>query len=443
MTVLFVLLEFAPVNTTGNFRSLKFIKYLPQFGIEPVVISLPPEQAARLFNARIDENLLKEIPDSVPVYRIPCGEIKFPSNRVLAYLDSFFSLNDKFQDAWQKNLLAELPSIIKKHQPSALYVSLPPFSMGIAMEKIARHYNIPLVADMRDLWAYWGSSLLPSKLHFLVKKNQERKLFNTAAKIIGVTPQVVDIFRKAHPQIPASKFEIIYNGYDDLQTPALQHKEDDGLFRIGYTGAFYYEPESNELGLQKWWKRPGHKKIQYKPIAEDWKYRSPYFFLKTLKAFFEKYPEYRSKVRFEFIGREPRWLGGMLDEFGLRPYYTAHGFLAYEQVQKLQQSFNVFLATSEKVLGGEHYCLPSKVFDYLKYQKPVLAFVTPGVQKDFLTGAGIGTWFDPDDVEGSVEKLKALVDTPPKVGTNQTYLAQFSRKALAEKLAKLLKEIKN
>lgn len=443
MTVLFVLLEFAPVNTTGNFRSLKFIKYLPQFGIEPVVVSLPPEQGAKLFNAKIDNNLLKEIPASVPIYRIPCEPIEFSSNKLIAFIDSLFSVNDKFQQAWEKNLMAELPAIIEKHKPEALYVSMPPFSMGVTMTKIARKFSIPLVADMRDLWAYWGSSLLPTRFHFLAKKKQERKLFETAKKIVSVTPQVVDIFKKAHPHVPSSKFEIIYNGYDDIVSPPASESRSTNKFRIGYTGSFYYEPGSNELGLQKWWKRPGHKKLQYKPIAEDWKYRSPYYFLKTMGALFSKYPAYREKLQFDFIGKEPEWLKGMISEFDLGGNYKCHGFLPYQEVQQLQQSFDVFLATSEKVLDGEHYCLPSKVFDYLKYQKSVAAFVTPGIQKDFLMGAGIGVWFDPDDLDGSVEKLKDLIDKAPAVKLNQEYLQQFDRKNLAAQLANLFQKLKN
>ncbi len=56
--VLFLAMEFAPVNTTGNYRSLKFVKYLNQFGIDPIVITLKQDEAADFFKAKIDYDLL-------------------------------------------------------------------------------------------------------------------------------------------------------------------------------------------------------------------------------------------------------------------------------------------------------------------------------------------------------------------------------------------------
>ncbi|HNA42842.1 MAG TPA: hypothetical protein PLP81_12150, partial [Saprospiraceae bacterium] len=76
INILFLIAEFAPVNTTGNFRSLKFVKYLPDLGINPVVITLPAEEGASLFNAKLDNTLLDEIPPSVEIYRIS-PEVEF------------------------------------------------------------------------------------------------------------------------------------------------------------------------------------------------------------------------------------------------------------------------------------------------------------------------------------------------------------------------------
>ncbi len=61
LPVLFILMEFAPVNTTGNFRSLKFIKYLGDYGIKPIIVTFIAEEAAIFFNAKIDIDLLNEL----------------------------------------------------------------------------------------------------------------------------------------------------------------------------------------------------------------------------------------------------------------------------------------------------------------------------------------------------------------------------------------------
>src|SRR5512132_2126966 len=60
---------FPPAGVVGVYRTLKFVKYLPEFGWEPVVLTVS--------NARFpvyDESLMKLIPAGVEVHRCPSFE---------------------------------------------------------------------------------------------------------------------------------------------------------------------------------------------------------------------------------------------------------------------------------------------------------------------------------------------------------------------------------
>ena len=69
--VLFILMEFAPVNTTGNFRGLKFIKYLNK-NFQAIVLTFVVKEGEVIFNTNSDESLLSELPSECVIYRIHC-----------------------------------------------------------------------------------------------------------------------------------------------------------------------------------------------------------------------------------------------------------------------------------------------------------------------------------------------------------------------------------
>jgi glycosyltransferase involved in cell wall biosynthesis len=444
--VLFLAMEFAPVNTTGNYRSLKFVKYLRTFGIEPVVITFKEEEAASFFNAKIDKGLLNDIPSGTAIYRVHCGDgKKYYKNRFRRFTTIFFSIKDNFAVRWKKYLFKELGSIIERHNPRAIFTSLPPFSSGMLSVEISRIYNIPLITDMRDAWAMWGYAPFATRVHFGLTIAEEAKIFKHSAAIIGVTPQIIRNFKRSHPQIDASKFHYIPNGFDgEMQThSSFDFPSNPARIRIGYVGTLYYNAETRESIFKPWWKRKRHRKLQYTAVKEDWLYRSPYFFLKMLASLFLQYPYMKNIVMVDFVGKKPTWLVGMIAEFGLGENVTLHGFVTHQEAKKIQEGFDLILATSEKVIGDEHYCLPSKSFDSIGMNKPVLGFVTEGIQKEFIECSGLGIICDPDNTQQSVDTFMELVKHGKTFSPNREYIASFHRKNLASSLADVFKQVIN
>lgn len=431
------------MNTTGNFRPLKFVKHLPAMGILPIVVTFKAEQGARYFNAALDPSLLNELPQQVPVYRIDCDEPKIYRSKVMNFLRFYFSIHDSFAVRWKRNLLSQLPSIVHRHRPKLVFTTLPPFSSGGLAVDIADRFNLPLVIDMRDLYSKWGSSPSRSRVHFWLANLDERRLFSKAKVIVAATPQLSSIFKSSHPKINEEKFYHIPNGFD-VNVDAIK----DFYFQphrkkvvIGYVGSFYYEPELHRLMNRPWWKRPGYKGFFYSPQREDWLYRSPYYFFKALTEMFKKWPSTTGRVSVEFIGKTPLWLQQMVSEFKLENIVIYHGFVSHQRALEIQNSFDLFLVTSEKVVGGEHYCLPSKVFDFVGKAKPILGFVTQGVLKDFLANSNLGVICNPDDPETSASNMYSLISQGEEFKVNRNYLSLYSRKETAAKLGHLLRAV--
>lgn len=444
--VLFLLMEFAPVNTTGNFRSLKFIKYLSQFGIQPIIVTFREEEGAKYLHSHIDPALLNDLPQDAIVYRIHCDELKLPFRGKLGeFVSIFFSIKDSLAGRWRPYLLKEIDGIISKHQPTLLYTSLPPFSSGMLAVEVSKKFNLPLIVDMRDLWAMFGSSPLPTYFHYKLMVSEERKIFEHATAILGVTPQLIDTIKTTHPSVDQKKFHLIPNGFDrELGQPESFHFDaSKEKIVIGYVGAFYFVPRQRDNVFKPWWRKPAHQMLEYNPVKQDWLYRSPYFFFKALHALFQKHPQLKNKVQIEFVGKKLAWLDEMLSELDLKSICVMHGFVDHKKSLALQKNFDLFLATSEKVIGGEHYCMPSKVFDYVGQKKPILGFVTEGIQKEFLERSGLAVICNPDDTQASAEKLYKLFTEGRTFTPNNEYLGQFNRLELAKKLAAVINDLKN
>ena len=181
--------------------------------------------------------------------------------------------------------------------------------------------------------------------------------------------------------------------------------------------------------------------LKYVPIKEDWLYRSPYFFLKAISQLFLTFPRFQKIISIEFIGHAPQWLSEMIDEFDLKNFVKMHGVVTHQESLSLQNNFDLLLATSERVINGEHYSLPSKIFDYIRLGKPILGFVTPGIQKDFIERSGLGVICDPDNSRETTEKLNALIEKGMVFCPNKEYIVSFHRKTLTESLANEIKKL--
>lgn len=437
MKIIVLCAQFFPLNVAGAYRPSKFVKYLKGLGVEPVVVTIPPHQASEFFGSSLDSNLMEDLGDDFVFYQVPLENGKKFSTGLRGYFD----IVDNTAKLWKDNLLRELPKIIDKEKPTWIYTSLPPFSLGRLSVDIARDYGLKLVLDLRDAWSQW--CIVPYKTYWHYKRTlkEEGYCLHHADVVLTTSKQTLEEMRRLHPLVLDEKFHVLPNGYDaniDWTLPACSKSKKH--FTIGYVGSFYYSPEMRNNIYRKWWEKSPHKWFQYIPVKEDWLYRSPYFFFKTLHACFKYNPSLKEIVRLDFVGKEPEWLLDMLEEFNLKSIYRSHGFVSNGQALKIQEDFDAFLATSAKIDGKEDYSFGSKNFEYIQFKKPIIGFTPIGVLREFLQKSGLGIIFDPDDIQSSVKKLEELINDKIFVEPNHQFLMKFHRKSLAEKLLSILKE---
>src|SRR5665648_76921 len=102
--VLMIAQYFPPAGGVGTFRVTKFVKYLRDFGWEPVVLTVSKTCYPK--SVWLDYDLEKDIPDGVHIYRTNIGW-------------SHFINDDGIR--WLSFLLASAFKVIKKEQPNLIY----------------------------------------------------------------------------------------------------------------------------------------------------------------------------------------------------------------------------------------------------------------------------------------------------------------------------------
>jgi hypothetical protein len=443
MKLLFVAFEFPPIGGGGVHRSIKFTKYLRDFGVDPVVLTTELESFRRVISNPVDETLLDELPDGLDVERVSClPPDNFNKGKFSEWRRIFFSLVDGPQAKfWKPHLVQQLPRILAEYKPEAIFVTLPPFCMAPLWCEIAERVGLPIILDFRDGWSHWRVSPYGSWVHYRMTLQLERACLRRAARVICSSDQIRADLLSAHPSVPASKLVTITNGFDaDIDEWHVQGRADGGdEFRIGYVGSFYYTPENRAAMMSPWWRKRPNRMLQYTPRKEDWLYRSPYFFFRALSRVLERRPELRRRLRLRFAGQKPNWIGRQLEEFGLTDLAEFHGYLDHGSVLKFQAECDALLVTSSKVIGGQDYSIAGKTFEYFSMRRPILGFVAEGAQKNILQRSGLALICDPDDSEGSARKLSDLIDGKVRFAPDDSFLHGLHRRNLTRQLADVIK----
>lgn len=435
--VLMVALEFAPVQTTGAFRSIAFARHLPEFGFKPIVVTIETAHAAAIFQAPVNQALLSQLPDSVAIEALAPDRPTSSETRTRALLRIMTSLDDRFFQKFRAALDARLPQIVARYAPKLVYVSSPPFGAARIGEHISEALGVPCVLDMRDAWAEWGMAPFPTYLHYRARRTDEERAFAQATAVVTVTDRLRALFRASHPDLPPEKFHVIPNGFggESLEAGPLAKTGDGERFDVAYVGSYYYTPPKPRS-----LRRP-HSLLHYTRGHEDWSYRSPLYFFRAWQALRGIDPAAAKRLRFHHIGKVPPWLAAMAKDHGVEAQCTFHGQIPKQDVAALLDRMDAQLATSMKRPDGGDYCLASKTFDYIVARKPIIAFVTEGSQKDFLAASGAALLFDPDDAQGSARALRALLADTPALALDGAFLNRFHRKENTARLAALFGDL--
>jgi len=335
---------FPPMGMSGVQRTLKFVKYLPEFGWQPVVLTIKPRGSYCY-----DQQLLEEIPNTHisrtfsfdPLYLSPSGHrpVAITRRNIVAGFNRFFIPDNKL--GWIPFAVSRGLAIAKEQSIDAIYSTAPPFSSHLAALALKRKLNKPLICDFRDAWTQNPQAAYASPLHKKFDYFLEKKVLKNADRIIAINQEIVDSFVKTYPGISPDKFKILPQGFDpaDFESvaPIKQSK-----FTIVYTGTF----------VEK---------------------RTPEPLLNALKIIRNLHPEIFNNIQVIFAGTFRQADKDMVRSAGMEDAVEFRGYIPHKESIALLKSADLLWLVIHPSEGKT--VATGKLYEYLGAQKPILASV--------------------------------------------------------------------
>jgi glycosyltransferase involved in cell wall biosynthesis len=408
--LLIVAYYFPPLGGAGVQRTLKFIKYLPEFGWQPVVLTV-----GRSSSKLEDTSLESEIPSNTSVYRTPA--LLLPSWlpwRLRNFIGKDLMLVDQ-QIGWLPFAVYYGRRVIQQESVRAIYTTSTPYTSHLIGLRLKRITSLPWLADFRDPWVGSFSRSFPTQLHEQIARRMESQVVQTADRITVVSEPMRQAFLTRYTSLEAQRVLTLPNGYDSddfLNAEPLEREEKDCM-HITYTGSFYGR-------------------------------RQPYHFLQGLQAALNSNRVSRRKIRIWFVGNMNQDVLQQIEAFDLEDVVRMVGYLSHTQ------SINYLLGSDVLLLiigpgPGSEIVFTGKIFEYLASYKPILALVPPGVAANLLEESQAGIIVPPHDVKAITDQIVNLYgkweDDDLNIASDQSVINRYDRLRLTGKLADALEAI--
>lgn len=426
--VLIIAYYWPPAGGPGVQRWLNFVKYLPKFGIEPVVYV--PENPNYPI---LDESLLKAVPN-VEILKQPISEpyklAKFFSKKdtkqissgiipreqkqsviqkLLLFIRGNFFIPDA-RKSWVKPSVNYLSEYLERNPVDAIITTGPPHSLHLIGLKLKQRLNIKWIADFRDPWTTIGYHKKLKLMSFAEKKHKalEREVLTSADQIITTSFTTKDEFS----EMTGKPISVITNGYNAEDFELAETTELDQKFTIGHIGSLLSE-------------------------------RNPEMLWQVLSGLIKEREDFAAVFQLKLAGTISEDILHSLDTYGLRNHTVQLGYLshqeAFHQMQK-SQVLALIEIDSEETKG----IIPGKLFEYLLAKRPILAIGPKDWDvEQIITETESGHTFGYKDAEALKQQILRYFELfqQNNLQVHSKNIERYSRVHLTEQLSEVNKKV--
>ena len=422
--VLIITYYWPPAGGPGVQRWLKFVKYLPEFDIEPVVY-IPENPHYPI----IDDSIGKDISSLLEIIKMPISEpYKFAKllsgkkaktissgiisetskqsliEQLLLFIRGNFFIPDARKN-WVKPSVKFLEDYILSNSIETVITSGPPHSLHLIGLELKNKLDVTWIADFRDPWTtigYHDKLKLTSRSK---KKHRalEKEVLNTADQILVTSLTTKQQFK----ELTKSPIEVITNGYDIEANNDLIRL--DSKFTISHIGSLLSR-------------------------------RNPKVLWQVLKELLVETPGFSDDFQLNLIGTVSDTIINELTTYNLSEYVQVKGYVSHDKALKFQKQSQVLLLV--EIDSEETQCIiPGKLFEYMASKRPIIALGPKNSEVETLIQkTQTGNYFKYHDYTA----LKNVILKHYKAYKNKTLtvdtvgVEDYSRKSLTKVLAKLI-----
>lgn len=427
--VLILTYYWPPGGGAGVQRWLKFVKYLPEFGWQPIVYA--PENPEYM---AIDNSLEKDIPTGTEVIKTRVWEPyeiykRFVGMKKEDKINAAFVSEKKkpkrseglavwirgnlfIPDArrfWINPSVNHLTRYLEKNPVDVIVSTGPPHSMHLIALKLKEKFSVSWIADFRDPWtriSYYNELRLTARSD-RKHKMLEKLVLKKADRVLVVSQGMKEDFE----EILQRDYQVIHNGYDTDDIPDTK-VETDKKFSVAHIGVL-----AKSRNPEKLWKVLGEI------CRED--------------------DRFRNDLEIKLVGKVDVNVLEMLENFGLKQNLNRIPYLPHDKVIEEQHKSAVLLLLIHDTPKAK-LILTGKIFEYLSARRPILCIgPEDGDAARIIRETESGTTVDRNNEASIKSEVLRLYRDFIKGGKfdGGRNIEQFSRKALTHKLSGLLNEL--
>ena len=433
--VLIISYYWPPTGGSGVQRWVKFAKYLPAEGWQPVIYTPEnPEQLA------VDASLEAEVPAEAEVIRrrivepyemykkllrksghskeaVEVNPVNAQNKsflqKVAMWIRGNFFLPDP-RCLWIRPSVKFLKEYLKEHPVDLIVSTGPPQSMHLIGRLLAKETGLPWIADFRDPWTkiFYFKHLQMTRTTVKWHKKMEKKVLDDATVVVAVSPLVQQEFQ-AMTQTPV---ELITNGFDECDFTATKNTEANGgpdrEFVITHTGLFAAD---------------GNPTVLWDVLAEKC----------------SKDESFKKLMKIRLVGKTDEQILKSIEDAGLSGNLEDMGYQPHAVAVEQQRKASLLILPLRKEPEYKAV-LPGKLFEYLASWRPVLGIgQTDGALSMILNNTKTGFVLNWDD-KMSIEKYIDICwkdHLNGRLSVEDADISQFTRRNLTRRMAQLFDKL--
>lgn len=433
--VLIVAYYFPPAGGAGVQRILKYAKYLPQYGWQPHILTVPPES-----HEVKDETFLDELPECAVIRHAKIFEPYDLYRKLTGNKNKYIDVNsikkegrkksftEKFAEFvrsaffipdarmfWRINAVREGVRFIRECGIDAIYSSGPPYTCELIGRDIKRKTGLPWITGPRDPWTGYISAPERPFPARNIDRAFERSVWREADAADAAWPGIIEDAISKYPELEARRDHFFHNpnGFDPDDYPPSTSTE-TGRFVLTYTGSLFGKA-------------------------------SPEFILKALEKLVSAGKIKLEDFLFRVIGRYGDIERSMLEKTSVRDSVEMLPYLPHKKsVEYLMKSDALLMLCS----GTDYteYIVPGKLYEYMGAGKPIIS-ISPETGKvaEIIRRTGTGKNADETDIDKIAEifldffRAKQAGRSP--INPVEEEIKKYRRDELAKNLAEILSKI--
>jgi glycosyltransferase involved in cell wall biosynthesis len=413
---------FPPVGGAGVQRVLKLVKYLPEHGVQPTVLTARDPSVPLQ-----DRSLERDVPAGLPVVRARTFEPAYGAKKLAwqaaadGQAGGFAGLKHQTLAVARRLLLPDpqllwLPAahlalasqLMGDEAPEIVFISGPPFSQFLLAFLARLSPKTAVVLDYRDEWTMTASSYEMST-SARVSEHMERAVLRQAHAVTTATEEFRAGLLARFPQLPPERVHAIPNGYDPADFPETLPAPPAERFVLTYCGTVFRLTSANG-------------------------------FMAGLERLHAVEPALAKLLEVCFIGRivdtEARVFEGS-EALGVKRL----GYLEHSRALAHLASSHAALCILDDVPGVERI-YPAKIFEIMRSGRPCLALTPEGALAQLVRRHRLGEVVAPRDA-GAIAAalariLRAFVEGAP-IPHAPVDIERFDRRVQAAHFAQVFR----